>query len=126
MYRWAVGVALVTAFLLTWMSLGVGVIGADGDPANLLYGGVLAVGLVGAVVARFQPSGMVRTLVATALAQVLVAAIAVVARLGSTEPSWPLNILLLTGFFVGLWLVSARLFRRAARQRQPTGAESKA
>jgi hypothetical protein len=31
------------------MVLGVGAIGADGDPANLMYAGVLAVGIVGAI-----------------------------------------------------------------------------
>ena len=59
-YRFAVGVALAAAFILAWLSLGVGVIGKDGDPANLMYFGVLAVGIIGALVAHFQPRGMAR------------------------------------------------------------------
>ena len=59
-YRVAVGVALAAAFFLVWMSLGVGVIGADGDPANVMYVGVLGIGIVGAVIARFRPYGMAR------------------------------------------------------------------
>jgi hypothetical protein len=55
-YRAAVGVALAAAVILVWLSLGVGVIGKDGDPANLLYVGVLAVGIIGAIIAR--PSHM--------------------------------------------------------------------
>ena len=43
-YRSAVGLALAAACILVWLSLGVGIIGADGDPANLMYFGVLAVG----------------------------------------------------------------------------------
>ena len=81
-YRSAVGIALAAAFILVWLSLGVGIIGKDGDPANLMYFGVLAVGIVGAIVARLRPQGMSRALFATALAQALVAAIALIARLG--------------------------------------------
>ena len=121
-YRAAVGVALATAFILVWMNLAVGVIGTEDNPANLLYGGVLAVGIIGAFVARFRPHGMARALVATALAQALVGVIALVAGLGSTGPTWPANILGLTGFFAALWLLSASQFRKAAREQTPAGA----
>ena len=113
-YRAAVGVALATAFILVWMNLAVGIIGNEDNPANLMYGGVLAVGIIGAIIARFQPHGMARALVATALAQALGAVIALIAGLGYT--------LILTGFFVALWLTSARLFRKAAREQVPAGA----
>jgi hypothetical protein len=112
-YRSAVGVALAAAFILVWLSLGVGIIGADGDPANLMYFGVLAVGMIGAAIARFRPRGMTRALLATALAQALVAAIALIAGLGHPW-SGPLEILALNGFFVALFVGSAWLFRRAA------------
>jgi hypothetical protein len=75
-YRIAVGVALAAALILVWLSLGVGIIGRDGDPANAMYFGVLAVGIIGAVIARFRPRGMAHALFATALAQTAVAAIA--------------------------------------------------
>lgn len=120
-YRFGVGVALAAAFILVWLSLGVGIIGKDGDPANLMYFGVLAVGIVGALVARFRPRGLARALVATALAQALVAAIALIARLGDPW-SGPLEILLLNGFFVALFIGSAWLFRRAAHGRSERGA----
>ena len=42
-YRWAVGVALAAAFILFWVNGAVGIIGADGDDANSMYYGVLAV-----------------------------------------------------------------------------------
>jgi hypothetical protein len=96
------------------MNLAVGIIGNEDNPANLMYGGVLAVGIIGAVIARFQPHGMARALVATALAQALVAVIALIAGLGYT--------LILTGFFVALWLTSARLFRKAAQEQVFAGA----
>jgi hypothetical protein len=83
------------------------------NPANLMFGGVPAVGIAGAVIARFQSQGMIRALATTALAQALVAAVALIAGWGSIGPTWPWNIALLTGFFAALWLVSAWLFRKA-------------
>ena len=112
-YRAAVGVAIAAALMLVWLSLGVGIIGADGDPANVMYFGVLAVGISGALAARFQPSGMARALVATALAQTLVAVIALLAGLGYPW-SGPLEIVGLNGMFVAPFVGSAWLFRRAA------------
>ena len=122
-YRAAVGVALAAAFVLVWVTGAVGIIGTERDDANLMYGGVLAVGFTGAIIARFQPHGMARALYATALAQALVAVIALVGGLGSTGPIWPLDILALTGFFVALFVASALLFRKAARGRAEPGAE---
>ena len=120
-YRLAAGVALAAAFILAWLSLGVGVIGRDGDPANLMYFGVLAVGLIGAVIARFRPHGMARALFAMALAQASVAGIALAFGLGLPW-SPPVEILGLNGFFVALFLGSAWLFRDAARGQPPAGA----
>ena len=114
-YRSAVGVALLTAILLFCVNGAVGIIGGDGNDANLLYGGVVAVAAVGTLMARFRPQGMSRALAGTALAQVLVPVIVVSAELG-TAPSWSWDILILSGFFAALWIGSALLFRKAARQ----------
>ena len=121
-YRSAVGVALAAAFILVWVNSAVGLIGTERDHANLMYGGVLAVGIIGAIIARFQPHGMARALFATALAQALVAVIALIAGFGSAGPAWPLDILISTGFLAALWLLSAWLFRNAARKGPPAGA----
>lgn len=120
-YRAAVGVALAAAFLLVWISLAVGIIGHSGDLANSMYVGVLAVGIIGAIIARFQPHGMARALFATALAQTLVAVIVLIFGLGLPW-SPPVEILGLTGFFVALFVGSALLFRHAAREQPPAGA----
>jgi hypothetical protein len=117
-YRAAVGVALAAAFILVWLNLAVGVIGTEDDLANLMYVGVLAVGIIGAIIARFQPHGMARALFATALAQALVAAIALIFGLGSPWGG-PGEILALNGFFVALFVGSAWLFRYAAREQLP-------
>jgi hypothetical protein len=119
-YRFAVGLAVAAALILVWLSLGVGIIGRDGDPANLMYFGVLAVGIVGALIARFRPRGMARALFAMALAQTTVALIALIAGLG--EPwSGPLELSLLNGFFVALFVGSAWLFSRVAPDRPLCG-----
>ena len=107
-YRAAVGLALAAALLLVWMNLAVGVIGSEDNPANWMYVGVLAVGMIGALMARFQPRGMARALFATALAQALVTVIALI-----VEQDAVFEIVMLNGFFVALWVASAVLFRRA-------------
>lgn len=110
-YRAGVGVAVVTGFLLVWITLAVGIIGSETNGANLMFAGVLAVGGIGALIGRFQPLGMARALVATAIAQASVAVVVLVAALGSNR-----EVLALTAIFVVLWLVSAWLFRNAARE----------
>ncbi|MBD2748734.1 hypothetical protein IC232_18730 [Microvirga sp. BT688] len=121
-YRAAVGVAFVAAFILIWMNLAVGIIGSENNPANLMYAGVLAVAVLGGLIVRFDPRRMAHVLVATALAQALVGVIALSAGLGSTGENWPRVIVVLTGFFSALWLLSAWLFRRAAREPASAGA----
>ncbi len=103
------------------MNLAVGLIGNEDNPANLMYFGVVAIGIIGAIIAHFQPQGMARALFATALAQVLVAVIALIAGLGSPE-NGPLEIVALNGFFFALFVGSALLFQKAARARPERGA----
>jgi hypothetical protein len=121
-YRAAVGVAVVAAFILIWMNLAVGIIGSEDNPANLMYAGVLAVAVLGGLIVRFEPHRTAHVLVATALAQALVGVIALSAGLGSTGANWPRVIVVLTGFFSALWLLSAWLFRKAAREPASAGA----
>lgn len=106
-FRAAAAVALLTGFLLVWSNLAVGIIGDEGNPANLAFFGVLAIAIAGAFVARLRPEGMARALFATAFAQLLVSAIALVAHM-----DLPVAIAI---FFVGMWVVSGLLFRIAAR-----------
>lgn len=110
-YRAAVGVAVGATLLLVWANLAVGLIGSEDNPANLMYLVVLAVGIIGALVARFRPRGLAWALFAMALAQALVAVIAL-----GLPSSGPLEIVAVNGFFVTLFTGSACLFRRAFRQ----------
>ena len=112
-YRAAVGVALVAAVLLGWIHLAGGRSGDEGNPANLMYVVVLAIGVIGAVIARFRPDEMSRALFATALAQASAAVVALIAGWGAPE-NGPLELVGLNGFFVALFAGSALLFRKAA------------
>jgi hypothetical protein len=115
-YRVAVGLALAAAFLIVWLNAAAGLIGIeDDDPANLLYVGVLAVGFIGAIIARLQPRGLAHTLFAMTLAQAVVGAIAL--ELPNTAS--PVQIVLLHGMFVAMFSGSALLFRHAAREGFP-------
>jgi len=112
-YRAGVGVALVTAFLTVWVNLAVGMLGGEGNPANLLFGGVLAIGAIGALIARFRPSGMARAMLATALAQAGMGLYALVGGYAAVAPY--------IASFVIPWLLAALLLRKAARDQAAAG-----
>jgi len=112
-YRLGAAVALAAAFLIVWINLAVGMIGSEDNLLNLLFGGVLAVGLIGAIVARFEPAGMARAMVAAAVAQGVAGAVGL-----STDVRGAV----LSMAFAGLWLLAAALFRKAAREQAPAGA----
>lgn len=118
-YRAGVGVAVAAGLLLVWVNLAVGVIGSEDNPANLMYVGVLAVGVVGAALARLEPRGMARTLFAMALAQALVPVMALLVR--QTQGETAARLIGVNAFFALLFAGSAFLFRRAG-----AGLESKA
>ena len=120
-YRSAVAVAVVAGLLLIWMNLAVGIIGNENNPLNLVYGGVLVVGLVSAYVARFQPDGMVRALFVTAIVQMLVT---VLAGLSYSATEWT-EIIGINGVFISLWVGSALLFRKVVREQSLPGASAK-
>ena len=118
-YRTAVGVAAVAGLLLIWVNLAVGIIGSEDNPANLLYIGVLAIGFLGAGIARLRSRGMARTLFATALTQMLVPVIALIIwRPSLEETPGIVGVFILNAFFAALFVVSALLFRRAAQKQK--------
>lgn len=111
-YRLGAGVAVAAGLLLVWGNLAVGFIGNENNPANLLYGAVLAVAAVGAAVARFRAAGMARAMFGAALTQVAVPLVA--AAIWRPELNrGMLYVLALNTIFAGIWAVSGWLFRRA-------------
>lgn len=118
-YRLALAFAVAAAFLLVRANGAVGIIGNERNDANAMFLGVLGIAAVGTAMARLGPRGIARTLYATALAQVVVASIALVGDLGSGGPVWPWDLLGITGLFATLWLLTGRPFAVAARTSGP-------
>jgi peptidoglycan/LPS O-acetylase OafA/YrhL len=112
-YRAAFIIGLMAALLLGWMNGAVGIIGSEDNPANLLYGAVFAVGLLGSFISRFKPRGMARTLFIAAVAPLLVPVAALIVWRPDFSPG-VLGVFALNGFFALLFVGSGLLFRRAA------------
>ena len=112
-YRLGALVALGTAVVLLFGVAALGIVG-DGGPWDLLYVGALAVGLVGAVVARFRAAGMALALGSTAAATVVAGVVALIVVLVRDVDASVLDLVGLTGMFAVLFAVSAWLFRRSA------------
>lgn len=123
-YRIAVGVAVGTSLLLIWVNLAVGILGSENNPANLMYGGVIAIGFIGAIIARLHPKGMSSTLFAMAFVQMLVPVIALLilkpqsdsieAFLSTWHDKGIFGVFGVNVFFAILFAGSALLFRHAA------------
>jgi hypothetical protein len=110
-YRAGAAIAIVASFLTVWVNLAVGMIGGEDNPANLMFGVVVLIALVGAILARFRPRGVARAMQAAAAAQGAMAVYALVAG----EPVAAVAIAL----FMVPWLLSAYLFVKAAGEGTP-------
>ncbi|MES2336986.1 MAG: hypothetical protein V4537_02680 [Pseudomonadota bacterium] len=104
-YRAGIALALLATVLLVWINAAVGIIGAEDNPANLMFAVVPAVAIVGAGLARFRARGMARAMIAAVVAQCGVAIAAMVLADAFILP--------ITVLFCALWLAAAWLFGRA-------------
>jgi lipoprotein signal peptidase len=110
-YKAAVLLALVAGFVLGWATMVH--MSETENPVNLVYFGVLAVGAVGAVLARLEARGMARALFAMAAA--LAVAWLITQVLSSDTPAGPVwNVGVMHGGFVALFAAAGLLFRRAS------------
>lgn len=114
-YRIAGGIAAGSGLLLVWSVLAVGIIGAESDPVNLLFASVLAVLVGGPVIVRLEADGMARTLIAAAIVQAIIMVIALAVGYGAETGYEPIEVLGANGVFILAFLLSAGLFRLAAR-----------
>lgn len=114
-YRAGVAAALAATFLLFWANGAVGIIGSESNPYNLLFLLVPVIALIGSIAAKFRPSGLARAMLVTAAAQALVGPLVLVLSWGNHAEIWPKEIFLSSVVFAGVWLLSAWLFGRAAR-----------
>ena len=114
-YLLAVGAAVATVLFLVLAIGALGIIG-DGGSDDRIYVAVLAVLVIGSVIARLRPHGMSLTLLATAATQALVTVIALVG--GVPENASVVDILGINAMYAALFCLSAWLFRRAADEQR--------
>lgn len=114
-YRLGITVALLTTLFLLFGITALGINGAGGD-ADRMYLAVPAVLVVGAAVARLRAHGMALALLVTALTQVVLAVVALVAGYQDEPGASAIEILGINAMYTALFGVSAWLFRRAAGQ----------
>jgi len=110
-YRIAIGFALLTGLFMIWSNLAVGIIGSENNEFNLIYFGVIALGIIGAFISRFKPRGMVYTMFGMASAIAVVIIIALYAGMQNVYGSSVMEIFAVNGFFILLFTVSGLLFR---------------
>ena len=112
-YRLGFGLALLGAFLVTWVNLAVGIVGSENNPSNQLFFLALLVGIIGAGVARLRAGGMSHAMFATVAALGMAF---VIAQMGPRDELFvpESREALGTGVFAAIFIGSALLFRRAS------------
>lgn len=106
-YRAAAALGIAAGFFLIWANGAVGYIGSEDNPYNQLFFLVIAIAFLGSVLAGFRPRQMAWAMTAAGAAHALIGGYGFFA-----DPvTGPITIV-----FVGMWLASAALFRRSARQ----------
>ncbi|MGQ0661929.1 hypothetical protein [Sphingosinicella sp.] len=108
-YRLGVGVALVTSFLTVWTTI----VRDDGNGMGFVL--IIMAAAVGAFAAWLRPAGMARTMLGVAIMQALWGIAIATAPVTARIPDGPSRALVFSAFFTTLWLISAALFRAAAR-----------
>jgi hypothetical protein len=108
-YRAGAGLAVVTAFLIVWTTI------VRDDGTGIGYFMVIMAALVGAFSAWFRPAGMARAMAGVAIMQVLLGMLIATAPSTAAMPGDALRAELSNGIFAALWLISAILFRAAAK-----------
>lgn len=116
-YRAAVVIMLVTVFVIIWVNLAVGIIGSEGNAANLMLFAVTAIAIIGSVIVRFCTLLMLRVSIVTAAAHTLVTLIALFGDMGYPE-SGPVEIVVPNLVFIGMWGLSAWLFYKSAKKQE--------
>ena len=101
-FRIGVALAVLTAFLIIWINLAVGI--AESNVGVFFIPPLIA--LAGSMIAHFRPRGMAAAMTCAAIAH-LPAAIVVDPKPGT----WPLNLI-----FAAMWIGAAWLFRRAGTE----------
>lgn len=115
-YQVGAALAVLTGFLIIWVTLAVQIIGDD-NPGNSLYLLTILGGFIGVLVARFQAGGLMRVAFAMAAALSLIPFVAHLRWPSDFSPGY-LHIQLASLGLAAMFVISGLLFRRAARLAQ--------
>jgi len=121
-YRAAAGLAALTAVMLFLVNGAVGFLGDEDNPANLVFVIVLAIAVLGCVIAQFRAAGMAWVMFATAAAQVIVGVVALSLGWAAPGNAGLYEVVMGTTMFTSLWVIAGALFRRAAGERSASAA----
>jgi hypothetical protein len=113
-YGIGVTVALITSFLVILMNIVGSITGREEDPVNLSFFGLVLAAATGAFAARLRPDGMARAMLGTAGVQAFLGMMIATAPSTLQTPRGVVGVLLVSGFFMALWLISAACFWKAA------------
>ena len=111
-FRVGSAVAVATGFLTIWISLAVGIVGAEDNPQNIVYFGIVGMAICVAVAALGDPRSLARGMHATAAFQGLICLVHVI------DGIYPA--VMIDGFFTMTWITAGALFARAAKERAAT------
>ncbi len=118
-YKAGASLAVITGFLITWITMAVQIIGDD-NPGNLLYLLTILGGFVGVGLVRFQPAGLAWVAFGMAALIVAIPAVSVALWPADFNPGYP-RVQILTACFAAMFAASGLLFRHAARQTRDSG-----
>ncbi|MEO7690208.1 MAG: hypothetical protein ABIS51_13070 [Sphingomonas sp.] len=111
-YRAGVAVALMASFLTVWITI------VRDDGTGISFFLLIMAAAVGGFSAWFRPAGMARTMLGVAIMQALLGLAIATAPSTASVPGGPFKILVFSGFFAAIWLISAAFFRAAAKRNQ--------
>jgi hypothetical protein len=111
-YRAAVVAGVACAFLQLWITLAVGIIGNEDNPANWTYIAMVLAALSVAAVTIGEPRALSRAMAVMAVLQLFFFAL----HMADGHFTGIIDL-----FFAALWVMSSRLFARAAQQSEVAG-----
>ncbi|MCO6473553.1 MAG: hypothetical protein J5I57_07485 [Melioribacteraceae bacterium] len=117
-YKAGIAFGLFAGLFLIWANLAVGIIGSEDNPVNIIYYGVIGIGILGAVISRFKSRGLSLTMFVIALILLLITAIVLIYA-WTQSADFRTNELMayigVHGLFIFLFSISGVLFRQAAQ-----------
>lgn len=114
-YALGFGLIVVASLLLLWAMGAVGVLAVEGDPADRMHLAVFAIGVIGALLARFRARGMSRVARAMAFAISVIALIALAMGMHRSPIGSIYEVIGVNGVFVLMYVISSWLFAQAER-----------